>query len=73
MRGVSNWPHPSLNGTHITMLGWFQWLRIIRTSSVSNSRVAAVSVDRSELSLTSGMEALGMSCQTRMPSRSHQE
>ncbi len=34
-RGVSNWPQPSLNGTHITMEGWLRNALMMLVSSVS--------------------------------------
>jgi len=74
MRSVSYWPHPSLKTTHITIDGWFQKASIIALSSSSNCAgpSAAGSGPASPFSCSRPLLPLGMSCQTRTPSRSAQ-
>ena len=63
IRSVSNCPHPSLNTTHCTMLGWFSKASMMRTASSSKFCLA-------KASCPAGRLGLGRSCHTNIPSRS---
>src|SRR5512141_942284 len=70
IRSVSYCPHPSLNGTHRTIEGWFE--RAAMTAFHSDSTWASLAARASAAASDLLKRALGMSCQTKSPSLSHQ-
>ena len=64
IRGVSYWPQPSLNGTHMTMLGWLR--RPAHRAARLRIGAPIPAFDRR------ARVVLGMSCQTSRPKVSAQ-